>query len=491
MSQPDSPMSVSADRPEEQLAASRDGSTLPAADRPAEQPHTSQAVASISDPDRSETMDANRNSPCNNPITALPNTTCPCGNPIILDGLVVKAHWEGKVCQDCESEMFRKHEARLQRAFGAAADLPVEPSDYADEKRCEVEGGWFGPDCERCDGKRYTQSPVLIPCPACNPADRPVEGTPNELPVTSELVVGENSELREENAGVVAHGSLVPEENGASRLTIAAANAIAWLADHPDTDESYRKTARQVEAELRIFASKQPPAPTLSEVLQYRREMEELVEYREAEISRLKSPVENSELPELLDGYRDALALPKESDSESEFAAYGIAAARKGIEELFGSLQRTPLREGGLLEDQISARDTEIRRLEAEISRLREENAKLRPVWECPECLFAFDVQHEDDPRGGHSCPVCEIARLQQDIKYLRDLNRSGVSRTEETLGALSAEISRLISERAEIAQEFGVSTDFDLGEHARVVMASLDDFKAELSRLRAIGEVR
>lgn len=65
------------------------------------------------------------------------------------------------------------------------------------------------------------------------------------------------------------------------------------------------------------------------------------------------------------------------------------------------------------------------------------------------------------------------------------------VRETESENRRLGAEISRLRSERSEIAQEFGVSTDFDLGEHARVVMASLDDFKAELSRLRAIGEVR
>lgn len=133
-----------------------------------------------------------------------------------------------------------------------------------------------------------------------------------------------------ENVGVVAHGSLVPEENEASRLAIAAANAIAWLSDHPDTDESYRKSARQVEAELRIFASEQPPAPTLSEVIEYRKEMDRLVELKKQ--SRADRPVDNSELREALDNLRDEYLRAGQATSRT-------SDARSRIEELFANLE--------------------------------------------------------------------------------------------------------------------------------------------------------
>jgi hypothetical protein len=39
-----------------------------------------------------------------------------------------------------------------------------------------------------------------------------------------------------------------------------------------------------------------------------------------------------------------------------------------------------------------------------------DERRDVRPVWECPECLFAFAAEHTDTDGGGHSCPVCELA---------------------------------------------------------------------------------
>ena len=35
--------------------------------------------------------------------------TCPCGTPLVRDGVTVKSHWIGAVCDDCEAAMFRKH----------------------------------------------------------------------------------------------------------------------------------------------------------------------------------------------------------------------------------------------------------------------------------------------------------------------------------------------------------------------------------------------
>lgn len=41
-----------------------------------------------------------------------PNVDCPCGNPIIRDGVTVKSHWMGRVCEDCEAAMIMKFNAR-------------------------------------------------------------------------------------------------------------------------------------------------------------------------------------------------------------------------------------------------------------------------------------------------------------------------------------------------------------------------------------------
>lgn len=41
------------------------------------------------------------------------NRDCPCGNAIIRKGEVVKAHWTGKVCEECEAVMIQKFNDRL------------------------------------------------------------------------------------------------------------------------------------------------------------------------------------------------------------------------------------------------------------------------------------------------------------------------------------------------------------------------------------------
>jgi hypothetical protein len=34
---------------------------------------------------------------------------CPCGAPLIRNGVVVKSHWNGSICEDCEGMIFEKH----------------------------------------------------------------------------------------------------------------------------------------------------------------------------------------------------------------------------------------------------------------------------------------------------------------------------------------------------------------------------------------------
>jgi hypothetical protein len=37
--------------------------------------------------------------------------TCPCGNALVRDGAVVKSHWPGTICEDCEALIFQRHNA--------------------------------------------------------------------------------------------------------------------------------------------------------------------------------------------------------------------------------------------------------------------------------------------------------------------------------------------------------------------------------------------
>ena len=39
-----------------------------------------------------------------------------------------------------------------------------------------------------------------------------------------------------------------------------------------------------------------------------------------------------------------------------------------------------------------------------------------RGLWACPNCAFAFDRCHTDEPGGGYSCPVCDEAKALADL---------------------------------------------------------------------------
>lgn len=38
-------------------------------------------------------------------------------------------------------------------------------------------------------------------------------------------------------------------------------------------------------------------------------------------------------------------------------------------------------------------------------------------LWTCPDCGFGFDAAHTNEPNGGYSCPVCELAALRAAVK--------------------------------------------------------------------------
>lgn len=39
---------------------------------------------------------------------ALTDKSCPCGNAIVRDGVVVKSHWTGSICEDCGGRNLRE-----------------------------------------------------------------------------------------------------------------------------------------------------------------------------------------------------------------------------------------------------------------------------------------------------------------------------------------------------------------------------------------------
>lgn len=61
----------------------------------------------------------------------------------------------------------------------------------------------------------------------------------------------------------------------------------------------------------------------------------------------------------------------------------------------------------------IEDRERIITRHDGELKAARVQNAIT--LWECPECLFAFDASHQDTD-GGYTCPVCAEARLEKEV---------------------------------------------------------------------------
>lgn len=46
------------------------------------------------------------------PANAPAEKDCPCGNPIIREGVTVKSHWTGSICEDCEAVIFQRFNER-------------------------------------------------------------------------------------------------------------------------------------------------------------------------------------------------------------------------------------------------------------------------------------------------------------------------------------------------------------------------------------------
>jgi predicted Zn-ribbon and HTH transcriptional regulator len=60
----------------------------------------------------------------------------------------------------------------------------------------------------------------------------------------------------------------------------------------------------------------------------------------------------------------------------------------------------------------------ELKQVLSEVERLQAEN-KIINV-ECEDCGFEYHKQHEIDiPKGGYSCPLCELQQSQQKVERL------------------------------------------------------------------------
>lgn len=42
------------------------------------------------------------------PVARDEDKTCPCGNALVREGVTVKAHWTGSICEDCEAGILAK-----------------------------------------------------------------------------------------------------------------------------------------------------------------------------------------------------------------------------------------------------------------------------------------------------------------------------------------------------------------------------------------------
>ena len=84
-------------------------------------------------------------------------------------------------------------------------------------------------------------------------------------------------------------------------------------------------------------------------------------------------------------------------------------------------------------------------------------------LWTCPDCAFSFAAEHENEG-GGYSCPVCESAALEKEVRGWKDIAESNLAAYNAILPSVSRklmdindpEVCRRLAE-AECGSEIGV----------------------------------